>query len=520
MLKRLLLLSIAATLLLMAGETQETSTAQTEDRIIIGTLDLPTVLDPATADTFMEWEVLSHLYVGLTRQVPGTTTYELATATDYSVSSDGLTHTFVLRDDLTFADGSPYDALTYERSIRRVLALNAGGASLMNDVVEDVVAIDEQTLQFTLSEAVPYFDALVALPPFFAVSSDDFPSGRVSETQTSLNGNGVYRLLNWDPGDLLVLEPNPNYQFGEGAQNNGVELRIYPDTESLRVALIGGEVDVAWRDVRLPDAVATSNDSDGELVLTTTPSVRMWYLFLNTLCENMNQDPILREVFVNMLDRELVTESYFDGYLTPSYSLVPELVGDSHSPIYTSYDDSQQALDVLEENDYSPNRPEIIAIFSSEQLYGSYYAGAVSSLRVGLTATNRYINVNTSVNLVASAFIERMTEGEWCAPVFAWTPVVPHTDAYLRPLLHSESSLGRANNYSMSQVDVVLNQARRTQDVDEQNAAYLEAQALIQPTNTIVPLWQDTLSILHSSSISGVTLSPNYFLHYDLLVQE
>ncbi len=495
--------------------------AQDETPIVIGTLDLPTILDPALADTFMEWEILSHLYVGLTRQVPGTTTYELAAATRHEVSSNGITHTFTLRDDLVFGDGSPITAQAFERSIQRVRTLDRDGAAMMNGVVSDVVALDDLTLQFRLEAAIPYFDALVSLPPFFAVPSSDFPSGRVPENQQTLIGNGVYVLKSRADGPVLTLVPNPRYQFGDAASNTGIVLHYYPDTEALRMALVSGAIDVAWRDVRLPEAVATAA-SNSAIEIATIPSVRMWYLLINTsqLFADTTADPIFRDVFVKMFDREFVIESYFDGLLSPAYSLVPPLVGEAYQPIYTSYTDSEEAIRVLTDNGYSPNRPVFIGVATSQELYGSYHANAVNTLRVGLTSVNRYINVSGSTNFVAVTFVERLQQGAFPAPVFAYTPIVPHPDAYLRPLLHSESPMVRTNNYAQSEVDVLLNQARRTTDIEAQNAAYQEVQALVQSTNTLVPLWQDVVSVLYQAEIGGVLLEPNYFLHYDLLTRQ
>lgn len=523
MFKRTLLICLVVALAI--GLLPQTpSSAQNEvSPIVIGTLDLPTVLDPALADTFMEWEILSHLYTGLTRQVPGTVDYELAAATGHDVSADGLTHTFTLRDDLLFSDGSPITAQTFADSIQRVINLNDDGASVVTDVVTTVTAIDDLTLQFRLRAAIPYFEELVSLPPFFAVHPDDFSAGRVSDGQDSLISNGVYVLESYAEGPIFTLALNPLYQFGDPAQNNGVILRLYPDTYLLQQAIEQGDVDVAWRDVRFPDAVALA-DADSAIDIATVPSSRMWYMAINTNESvpntEQNRDPIFREVLVGMIDRELVTEDYFDGFLTPSYSLVPEFVGGAYNPIYTAFADPQAALDLLSDNGYSPNRPMSISIICSQQVYGSYYSSALGTFRVGMSAVNRYIIVYLSTNLNPVGYLESLEEGAFSAPVFAFTPRVPHADAYLRALLHSESPIASNHNYAQSEIDVLLNQARRTNDVEVQNTAYREAQTLIASTNTIVPLWQDVVSVLYRSEIDGVVLEANYFLHYDLLTRQ
>ncbi|GIV80687.1 MAG: hypothetical protein KatS3mg051_0041 [Anaerolineae bacterium] len=128
-----LVLLTVATLATTAGPSP--ATAQADDTIIIGTTDLPSSLDPAEAYDFMTWEVLSHLYVGLVRQVPGTLDYELALAESYTVSADALTYTFALRQGQSFSDGTPITAQTFVDSVTRVLTLRRPGFALVEPYV-------------------------------------------------------------------------------------------------------------------------------------------------------------------------------------------------------------------------------------------------------------------------------------------------------------------------------------------------------------------------------------------------
>src|SRR5690606_500178 len=169
--------------------------AQSDDTITIGTTDLPRSLDPADAYDFAAWEVLSHLYTGLTRQIPGTFDYELALASDVDISADGLTYTFALREDAAFADGTPITAQDFVTSIERVIALNRPAASAVTPCVAGVEADADGRLVFTLARPVPYFLALLALPPYYAqhpsLAQQAQPDPFLRE---GLIGSGPYRL--------------------------------------------------------------------------------------------------------------------------------------------------------------------------------------------------------------------------------------------------------------------------------------------------------------------------------------
>lgn len=499
------------------------TSAQDDTAIIrIGTLDLPTTLDPATADTFVEWEILSHLYTGLTRRVAESTDVELAAAASHSVSEDGLVHTFTLRDDLVFTDDTPITATTFQNSIERVLLLDNEGASIMADVVETVAAPDEQTLVFTLQNPVPYFLELVSRAPFYAVHPDEFSAGEVRRSTEPLTGNGSYRMEAFELGGFLTLIANPDYQFGEAPRNIGVRLDHYTATEDLRLAMVAGDIDLAWRGVRITEAVETADATEG-LIYEQQPSIRMWYLVINLADQfiEFNGDLALREIITRTIDRESLVMNYFAGTVYRADSLVPELVGGAYNPRFMPFEDrDNRGVELLEANDYSPNRPVAFSIVSSRAAYGDYYTGVLTRLRTTLTPINRYLQTSSATGINPRSWLETLQGGAFQSALFAWTPVAMHPEAYLRPLLHSESTLPDAANYALAEVDVLLNQAQRSQDAAAADKLYHEAQALMLETYSILPMWQGGVHILYADNISGVTLEPDFFLHYDLLEKE
>src|SRR5262245_49908705 len=122
--KRLIVL-VALFLLLIGTLPAPANAADGQpNAITIGTTDALVNLDPADAGTFASWELLTHLYTGLTRQLPGKLKYELALAASHTISADGLTHTFAIRPDAAFDDGTPITAQTFADSINRVVKLN------------------------------------------------------------------------------------------------------------------------------------------------------------------------------------------------------------------------------------------------------------------------------------------------------------------------------------------------------------------------------------------------------------
>lgn len=522
--RRLLIFTLILAVIVVAiPNAAEPSISYAQDNTItIGTLDIPANLDPADADSFVTWEILSHLYTGLTRQVPGTNTYELALASDHQVADDGLTHTFTVRTDTTFTDGTPITAETFADSINRIIRLDRNAAALMTEI-ESVTATAEDTLEFTLNRPNPYFEGLLSLPIFFAYHPDDFPSNDVNRSVESLIGNGVYSLDSWNPGDFISLRANPDYQLGDLAKTEIIQIQKYFATENLRLALVNGEVDVAWRDVLLPDAVRTAEEN-ANINIYETPSIRMWYLYITGKPEfDLYDDTAIRQVMVRLIDRERITTDYFDGHLTAAYSLVPQQLEGAHTNLWQEPLTGDEAVAVLIEGGIQ-RRPtnQLLGVSTSQTLYGDYYANAVANIIRDYAPIRLYITigVNTFPNIAPVTALRSYQDGSTPSFVFAYTPIVMHPDAYLRALTYSDGYFAVNAGFTSSVLDGLLDSAAIMTDQEEQDAAYREIQELVYPDYNIAPMWQDTVSALASDSISGVTVEANMYLHYDLLEKQ
>ena len=74
-------------------------------------------------------------------------------ATEWSISEDGLTWTFKIRDDITFHSGNPLTAEDVAYTMNRMLTLGEGFGYLFTETVEEAVAVDDTTVEFRCKEA-------------------------------------------------------------------------------------------------------------------------------------------------------------------------------------------------------------------------------------------------------------------------------------------------------------------------------------------------------------------------------
>lgn len=491
-----------------------------QEAITIGMTDLPTSLDPAGAYDFAAWEVLSHLYTGLTRQVPGTVDYELALVSDYTVSDDSLTYTFTLIPDAAFSDGTPITAQTFVESINRVLSLRRDALQAVEPYVARVEANESGKLVFTLVRPVPFFLALLSLPPYFpqhpALAAADTVQ---SFAQGGLIGNGPYRLESFDLHDEIVLHADPAYALGPQPLTPAIILRGFDRSQDLRDAVRDHAVDIAWRSLLLGH-IAQIDGTEG-LNWIEVPGTRVYYLYFGQQREPTD-DPLVREALTRLLDRQSAVDRVFGGHLSPLTSLIPPEFAAAYAPIWPDEQDIATAETVLRQAGYRDRtgwRVEFFVSFS-QPTYGDPYAAGVAQLVRSSYSVTRFLDPGVFTDIERQSFFDLLQQGDANVAVFAWTPIVPDPYAYLYPLAYSTERLPRGARTTDPAIDALLDEAAVTPDAQARGALYQEVAGLLLESFALAPLWQDHLHLLAWDDIGGIQIEPNGLLHYDLLVRE
>ena len=315
----------------------------------------PGTLDPAFIADAADVQLLLQLYAGLTRLDELGEPYP-SLASGWSVSPDGRTYEFEIREDLTFSDGSPLVAEDVRRSWLRLLDPGTGatapdvlnlvaGASerLAGEADEDEVGVsapDDTTLVVELEYPASYFIDIIATPATFVVprQADATPGW---QTADGFVGSGPYTVEGIDGGDL-VLRANERYVAGpppidEVRWVGGLE----QDSAS---AFNAGEIDLA----PVPGWDATWIAYDAELgpnLHAAEPLTISYFGFDAT--RPPFDDPRVRRAFAIALDRERLVPLAEGASSAAAASLVPPAIWpDGFSPeIETDVEAARSLLD-------------------------------------------------------------------------------------------------------------------------------------------------------------------------------
>jgi peptide/nickel transport system substrate-binding protein len=519
-LNRVVMLCLTAVLLtaLVPASLQ----AQDELLITIGTTDFPASIDPASAVDLPSWELLNHLYTGLTRQIPGTLDYELALAADHTISEDGLTHTYTLRADAAFADGTPITAAVVADSINRVVDLGRDGADFVNRYITGISTGDDNSVVFTLLSPLPDFDALVGLPPFFPVHPAVYPLDDLvrQEDATTIISSGPYQIAVVDPEEQIDLVPNPTYD-GDAPANDRIVLRHYDLPIDLRRALETGDVDVAWRALALPDLDVISRNAN--LVINEQSNLQTYYMLLNhnpigQANRDSFDDPAVREAFALLIKREESATLGYDETVTPLYTILPPEFGDWTTSAFPAYD-YELADAVLEEAGYRPRRRTVnVPVYISTDTYGDLTGDAASELRRFITESE-ILGLSGITDSQTTTFISAVSRGEYTSAIIGWRPHYASPGGYLVPLVQSDRPIPANANYGSDAIDQRIIDAALSTNADTQAALYLDIQAELLAGYNLIPLWQGKDVIVTHSDITGVVVEHNSWLRFDSLTR-
>ena len=249
------------------------------DTLVIGIAADPTGFDPEAVLNNTSGFVMATVFDSLMKYKPGTTDPMAGLAQSYDATPDGLTYTFKLRPNVTFHDGTPFNAKTYLSGIDRLLnksdpnyIYNTGPVEGYIDFtygsVASYTAPDDMTVVFKMKEPnAPFLTSLamvwngVVSPAAAAKYGKDFRQHPV--------GTGPYVFQEWRPRDAVLLEANPNYWNGKPKVGKLV-FKEYPDPSAGLLALKSGDMHI-WADTNTQLLPALRADQDLTLLTSAGP---------------------------------------------------------------------------------------------------------------------------------------------------------------------------------------------------------------------------------------------------------
>ena len=301
-----------------AGDPAAEGPAQGTDTVVVA-MD-PNSEPAAGFDPAFGWGAGEHVHEPLIQSTLTVTNTDLTIgydlATDHTVSGDGLTWTVHIRDDAVFTDGEPLTAADVAFTYNTVKSSSSVNDFTMLDYAE---APDDTTVVFHMTRPFsiwPYTMAIVGIVPEHAYDPATYGSNPI--------GSGRYILTQWDRGQQVILEANPDY-YGEAPAMQRVVI-LFMEEDAAFLAAQAGQVDVAYTSATYSDqtidgyalaaydsvdnrgfnlpAVPAGTDSQGRAV-----------------GNDFTADVRVRRAINMGVDRQEMIDYVLNGYGSPAYSV-------------------------------------------------------------------------------------------------------------------------------------------------------------------------------------------------------
>lgn len=462
----------------------------------------PTAITPGEVADPDGLLVVDALFDSLTTYGPraagATATVLPAAAETWTASPDRRVWTFTLRETGTWHDGTPVRAADVAFAWSRLVRRGASGHLLENvagyaDVVAGrttslagVAAVDERTLQVSLSTGVAEFDVVAAHPALAPVHTARVvadPAGHLEEPV----GNGPFAMVGrWAHGEFIRVRSSPSWSVGRGPATVPEVLFNVRTADAAYADFALGRLDWAPVPAGAVDAAIEEYGlvEDGGTGVLDIPAPQLYFLGMDLAAPPLDDREVRRALSL-AIDRRALARASRDGSADVAISAIPPAIpgGRPSGCAWCRYDPAR-ARELFEAAGVTE-----LELWFSDGGGHEEIAGLISEQLAAVGVAMELRSTGPSL----AGYLGTLRSGE--APLFrfGWTAEHPTLDAALRPLL-SRSAAGRdgaANygRYSDPAVEALMNEARADPDPASRVARYARVQALaLDRDQAIVPL--------------------------------
>ena len=415
-------------------------------------------------------------------------------ATEYSVSEDGLTWTFQLREGVTFQNGDPLTAQDVVYSYERCF----DNAYMQEKVeaIDSVTAPDDSTVEMHLK--YPFSPLMEKIAAIGIVSQSFAEANMDDQGLLGFNacGTGAYSVKEAIPDVSITLEAYSGYWGGE-APIKTLNFEQITDETTAVTAFEAGEIDV----MSIPSANWAQISESGQYNTDSRPSNHVVYLIFNTEAAPFDNRE-LRQAIAYAINREDIIAVAADGLADPATSLATSyMLGYTEDHMTYEYD-PEKAKELLAEAGY----PDGLDIGSMKTMSGSYFEKVMQVVQsqlaeVGITSTIEGMDGNSLVEDCITGNFTLADMGQNLSLDYDFLKTY-FNEEYINGL-----NMARVSD---SQIQELFEQGASTTDREERLAIYQEIEDLTQELCAYVPLynlqtttaWNKDLN--YTPSVTGV----------------
>lgn len=454
--------------------------------------DLDDSLDPHQTVAAGTREVLFNIFEGLVKpnsdgeMIP-------AVAEKYTLSEDGTTYTFTLREGVKFHNGQTVTAEDVVYSINRCAAVPEGQEKPLVaafSAVKSVEALDEKTVAVTIAqrdlEFISYMTA--AIIPADYENQDTAPVG-----------TGPFKFVSRTPQQDFVMERFEDY-WGAPAWLDKVTYKICENADALVMNLNGGSIDLC---AHLTSAQASQLNQSFQVLEGTMNLVQA--IYLNNQAKPFDNQ-MVRQALCYAIDRQGIMDMVADGHGTA--------VGSSIYPAFAKYflpelvdkypHDVAKAKELLAQAGYPDGFDMTISVPNNYQPHIDTAEVVAEQLReAGINVTIQPVEWSTWLDTIYNGRqFQATVVGVDAANMTARAMLERFTSDYGKNFI----------NYNNPAYDALFQQAINAQDEATQTDLYKQMEAMLADTAANVYIQDLCDLVAMRQDLGGLKFYPIYVL--------
>lgn len=474
-------------------------------------------LDPHKVEGIPESNIILNLLEGLVST--DANGHVVPAAAAQWENQDFKTWTFHLRPDAVWSDGSPVTAQDFVYSWQRLADPKTGSpyASYLQyakiENIDDILtgkkgpqtlgikAIDDKTLQVSLSEPVPYFISMLShtsLKPVKRSVVEKF--GDKWTLPANYVGNGAYRLNEWVVNEHIVLERSPSYWNNKKTViDKATFLPISSEVSDVN-RFRSGEIDIT--NSAIPPNLFAKMKKEIPEQLHVNPYLCTFYYEINNQRAPFT-DPRVRAAVKLTLDRDIIANKIMGQGQIPAYSFTPTFTEGAKftAPEWAGWSQEQrntEAKKLLAKAGFNAANPLKFTLLYNTSDQNKQQAIAAASMwkkNLGADVTLRNQEWKTS--------LESRHQGQYDVARATWCGDYNEPSAFLNLVL-SNSSINTIF-YKSPAFDAIMASTLKAPDEAARAALYQQAEAQLDKDSALIPVYYRVSARLIRPSVGGFT---------------
>lgn len=474
-------------------------------------------LDPAFAKDQASIWATTQLFDGLV-QVDENLQVQPAIAKSWSISEDGLTYTFQLREDVYFHDdplfkdgkGRAVTAKDVVYSFNRIIddKVASPGRWIFTDRLNETTpfkAVSDHTFQFSLRKAFGPILGILTMPYCYIVPKEVVEQyGK--DFRTHPIGTGAFTFKTWKESEVLVLEANPNYFETGKPYIDGVRISFFDTkkTEYMKfkegaLDFISG-IDATFKDELLSKEGNILPELKEQFVLLKAPYLNSEYLAFNMETDNEAlQKKEVRQAINYGFDRVKMMQYLRNNIGKPANAgFIPAGLPSYKPSSVKGYTyNAEKAKQLLAKAGY-PNGKGLpsfkLMTNASYQDLGTFILKQLSE--IGITAD---MEINQS-----SFLRQMMVKGEVDFFRGSWIADYPDGENFLTVFYGGNPAPPNYTRFKNATFDALYQQALTENNDEKRYDLYQQMDRILIEEAPVIPLFYDEVTLFTQKNVSGL----------------